>query len=74
MIDHLGGKAQIDPSGDDCDSSIGTFIMFVIRDYLEFSGLMPEKKRVHAKELALLQYKKQLYEGFVVRINQNLGQ
>lgn len=69
LIKHLGGKKAIDPSGDDCDSSVGTFIMFVLRDYLEFSGLLPEKKRVPAKELALLSHKKSVYEGFVAQLS-----
>lgn len=51
LIKHLGGMKEIDPSGDDCDSSVGTFIMFVLRDFLEHSGLLPEKKSVPAREL-----------------------
>ena len=64
LIDHLGGPEKIDPSDDDCDSSVGTFVMFVVRDYLEFCGLMPGKKRQPAKELAMLEFKKSLYEQF----------
>ena len=74
LIKHLGGTRQIDPSGDDCDSSVGTFTMFVIRDYLEFSGLLPDKKRVPARELALLNHKKVVYEEFITRLNQALGE
>ena len=68
LIKHLGGHKEIDPSGDECDSSVGTFIMFVLRDFLEFSGLLPEKKRVPAKELALLLHKKTVYQGFVAEL------
>ena len=68
MIKHLGGHKEIDPSGENCDSSVGTFIMFVLRDYLEFSGLLPEKKRVPAKELQLFIYKKELYEEFLDKL------
>lgn len=64
LIEHLGGPDKIDPSGDDCDSSVGTFVMFVVRDYLECCGLMAGKKRQPAKELAMLEYKKTLYEQF----------
>ena len=74
LIEHLGGYKAIDPSGEDCDSSVGTFAMFVIRDYLEFAGLLPEKKRVPAKELALLTHKKQLFEGFVAKLSAALNQ
>lgn len=74
LIKHLGGAKQIDPSGDDCDSSVGTFIMFVLRDFLEFSGLLPEKKRVPAKELALLAHKKAVFEEFNAKLTQALGE
>lgn len=65
LIKHLGGPKSIDPSGDECDSSVGTFVMFVLRDFLEFSGLLPEKKRAPAKELALLLHKQTVYQGFL---------
>jgi len=65
---------MIDPSCEDCDSSVGTFVMFVIRDYLEFCGLLPKKHRVPAKELALLEYKQTLYQSFVAQINTALAQ
>jgi len=74
LIKHLGGVKQIDPSGDDCDSSVGTFIMFVLRDYLEYAGLLPEKKKVPAKYLALLIHKKTVYEEFVAKLKSALGQ
>lgn len=74
LIKHMGGSKQIDPSGDDCDSSVGTFVMFVLRDFLEFSGLLPEKKRVPAKELALLMHKKTVYAGFIAQLSQQLGE
>jgi len=48
--------------------------MFVLRDFLEFSGLLPEKKRVPAKELALLIHKQEVYNGFIDRLTQALGQ
>ena len=73
LIKHLGGHKQIDPSCDDCDSSVGTFIMFVLRDFLEFSGLIPEKKIVPAKQLALLEHKMSVYEGFLAELTAALG-
>jgi len=74
LIEHLGGHKKIDPSGDDCDSSVGTFVMFVIRDYLEFCGLIPGKKRQPAKELVLLEYKMSLFKEFSQKLAQCLGQ
>jgi len=74
LIKHLGGPKEIDPSGEECDSSVGTFIMFVLRDFLEFAGLLPEKKRVPAKELALLLHKKTVYQGFLTQLTQALGE
>ena len=74
LIKHLGGPKEIDPSCDECDSSVGTFVMFVLRDYLEFSGLLPEKKRVPGKELALLKHKKAVYTDFIGRLSQALGE
>lgn len=44
LIKHLGGSKEVDPSADECDSSVGTFLMFVIRDALEHAGLLIEKK------------------------------
>lgn len=69
LIEHLGGVKEIDPSGDECDSSVGTFVMFVLRDYLEFAGLLPDKKRVPSRELALLEHKKTVYQGFVAQLS-----
>jgi len=74
LIEHLGGYQKIDPSGEDCDSSVGTFVMFVLRDYLEFCGLLPKKNRVPAKELALLEHKQTLYQNFVAQIDAALAQ
>ena len=74
LIEHLGGAKKIDPSGDDCDSSVGTFVMFVIRDYLEFAGLIANKKKQPSKELALLEHKKALFSSFAQRLSQALGQ
>jgi len=48
--------------------------MFILRDYLEFSGLLPEKKRVLPKELALLEHKQKVYKDFLQRLNQALGE
>jgi len=47
--------------------------MFVLRDYLEYSGLLPEKKRVPAKELQLYIYKKELYEEFLDMLTKALA-
>ena len=77
LIKHLGGFKQIDPSGDDSDSSVGTFMMFVIRDFLQFSAILPAAKadkRQPKKELALLMHKKEVFEGFVGQLTQALGQ
>ena len=73
LIKHLGGFKQIDPSGDDSDSSVGTFMMFVIRDFLEFSGLLTNKKRIPGRDLALLLHKKEVYESFVTQLTEALG-
>ena len=58
LIKHLGGPSQVNPSADDNDSSVSTFIMFVLRDALEFAGLMPEKKSVPHRELKLCNFKR----------------
>ena len=49
LIKHLGGLDQIDPSCEECDSSVGTFMMFVLRDFLEYAGLLTKKKSIPGK-------------------------
>ena len=53
LILHIGGTENINPHHEDTDSSVGAFMMFVIKDALEFSGLIPEKKRVPAREIRI---------------------
>jgi len=47
----------IDPTCDDCDNSGGSFMMFALRDALEFSGLLPNRKKNPAREIKLALYK-----------------
>ena len=35
LVKHLGGQSEINPSAEDNDSSVGTFVMFILRDALE---------------------------------------
>jgi hypothetical protein len=57
LITHLGGVNLIDPSCGDSDSSGGAFMMFAIRDALEFAGLLPSRKKLPARELKLALHK-----------------
>ena len=72
LIKHLGGPTNVDPSADACDSSVSTFIMFVLRDALEYAGLMPEKKRVPHRELKLCQYKNVFFTKKLEQLNDAL--
>jgi len=44
LLYHLGGFERTDPHHEDTDSSVGTFLMFAVRDALEHCGLLPEVK------------------------------
>lgn len=43
LISHMGGEDYINPDHDDNDSSVCTFMMFVIKDIAEFCGLLPSQ-------------------------------
>lgn len=73
LLKHLGGASMVDPHHSDGDSSVGTFIMFVLKDALSHAGLLPEKKRVISKELRLCTYKKGLYEQFSTQLQAVIG-
>ena len=73
LIKHLGGTGAIDPHHSDGDSSVGTFMMFILKDALQFAGLVPDKKKYTAKELKLHTYKKGLYEQFFEQLQTALG-
>ena len=73
LLQHLGGSSMVDPHHADGDSSVGTFIMFVIKDALQHAGLLPDKKRVPAQELRLCNYKKTLFEQQQAQLNVCLG-
>ena len=47
--------------------------MFILRDFLEFSGLLTNKKRIPGRDLALLLHKKEVYESFVTQLTDALG-
>ena len=73
LIKHLGGPTNVDPSNEAiCDSSVSTFVMFVLRDALEYAGLMPDKKRVPHRELKLCNYKRDFYQKHLEAINDAL--
>ena len=72
LIQHLGGPINVDPSAEACDSSVSTFVMFVLRDALEYAGLMPEKKRVPHRELKLCVYKNTFYTQKLEQLNDAL--
>jgi hypothetical protein len=74
LIKHLGGSAAIDPHHADGDSSVGTFMMFILKDALQFAGLLPDKKKYPAKELKICNYKKGLYEQLLGQLQNALGQ
>lgn len=62
LLEHLGGEDYVDPHHEETDSSVGTFIMFVLRDALEYAGLLPQRKRMPARELRLYNFKKTFFE------------
>lgn len=72
LLKHLGGASAIDPHHTDGDSSVGTFIMFVLKDALAYAGFLSDKKRAF-KELKLCAYKKGLYEQFYGQLQASLG-
>jgi hypothetical protein len=72
LVQHLGGTSQVDPSAEACDSSVSTFVMFVLRDALEFSGLLPDKKRVPHRELQLCHWKRDMYQKNLSKLNDAL--
>jgi hypothetical protein len=64
---------MIDPHHADNDSSVGTFIMFVLKDALLHAGLLPDKKRIPNREIKLCLYKKTLYEQQHTQLKTALG-
>jgi hypothetical protein len=44
LLYHLGGHERTDPHHEDTDSSVGTFLMFAVKDALLHCGLLPEMK------------------------------
>lgn len=48
---------MIDPSCEESDNHGGAFMMFAIRDALEFAGLLPNRKRNPAREFKLALHK-----------------
>jgi len=73
LLNHLGGPSMIDPHHSDGDSSVGTFMMFIMKDALQYAGLLPEKSRRPGKEIRLCNYKKGLYEQFHAQLQTALG-
>ena len=63
LIQHLGGTQLIDPSCDESDNAGGAFMMFAIRDALEFAGLLPNRKKLPAREFKLALHKFNLLEA-----------
>jgi hypothetical protein len=50
LLQHLGGAERTDPHHEDTDSSVGTFLMFAVKDGLENCGLIPNMRRIPQKE------------------------
>ena len=55
------------------DSSVSTFMMFILKDALTHAGLLPDKKRVPDKEIRLCLYKKTLYQQLNAQFSVCLG-
>ena len=72
LIKHLGGPVNVDPSAEANDSSVSTFVMFVLRDALEFAGLMPDKKRIPHREFKLYNHKRDFYQKHLEQLNDAL--
>jgi hypothetical protein len=64
LIYHLGGPEFIDPHHELVDSSVCTFITFVLRDVMIYLGLMPSKETNYVNELKLCNAKQNLYADF----------
>ena len=62
----------MNPSAEGNDSSVSTFVMFVLRDALEFAGLMPDKKSVPHRELKLCSFKRQFFLSQLEQLNDAL--
>ncbi len=46
IVELLGGIEGVDPHADENDNSIGAFLMFVLKDACEYSGLNPKRKDI----------------------------
>ena len=57
MLDRFGGVDFVDPLHEDNDESVGSFIMFVIRDACDFAGLRPKKSSQPHREIQNALYK-----------------
>ena len=74
LLKHLGGVSMVDPHHADGDSSVGTFIMFVLKDALIHAGIISsDKKRNPGKELRLCNAKKALYDQYYAQLQTALG-
>jgi hypothetical protein len=66
LLHHLGGPDLTDPHNDDTDSSVGTFLMFAVRDALIYCGLLPSCRVLPGRQYALAAHKETFY-------TQNIG-
>lgn len=73
LITHMGGPDHIDPDHDDNDSSVCTFMMFVIKDVVEFCGLLPSQVSQPTKQFLLNKHKKQVFTKYIEEINNALA-
>lgn len=44
LVQLIGGEAKCDPDCEDGDSGICQFVMFIMKDALEYLGLIGDKK------------------------------
>lgn len=73
LISHLGNVSLIDPSCDESDNAGGAFMMFAIRDALEFAGLLPNRKKIPAREFKLALHKFNLLQSKTEYLNRVLA-
>lgn len=64
----MGGEDCINPDHDDNDSSVCTFMMFVIKDVVEFSGLLPSQVSQPTKQFQVNKHKKQVFAKYLDEI------
>jgi len=74
LITHLGGVDHVEPHHELNDSSVCTFMTFVLREVLTYLGLLPSKEPVYCTEFKICTLKQTLYQDFAIQLKTILDQ